>query len=122
MKCIKGYEIEVLHSAAGYYIGTFCKDGPNCRVSNYYKTEKQAKVALDTATFGRYAAEIDFCNNGLSCIPSTPPYILSYEYPDYDHEIDMEFDDLNEALTKAQQVEMEGGRSEIIDSNGLSLY
>lgn len=48
MKCIKGFEVQALKSAAGYYIGTVDSDGfPNCRItSNYAKTEEEAKFLL----------------------------------------------------------------------------
>lgn len=38
--------LRVLHSAAGYYIGTRCDCGPYSRESGYYKTPKQASDAL----------------------------------------------------------------------------
>jgi len=41
---------EVLSSAAGYYIGTFCNCGPYSRESDYYPTHEAAKAALDTWT------------------------------------------------------------------------
>jgi hypothetical protein len=51
--CGKELVLEVLHSAAGYYIGTFCKCGPYSRESVYYKTEKAAQEALDKDAFYR---------------------------------------------------------------------
>ena len=39
---------KVLHSMAGYYIGTFCDNcGPYSRQSNYFRTYEAAQVALD---------------------------------------------------------------------------
>jgi hypothetical protein len=51
--CGKKLELEVLQSAAGYYIGTECCCGPYSRESGYYKTCKIAQTALDNNTFGR---------------------------------------------------------------------
>lgn len=72
MKCRQEYEVEVLKSGAGYYIGTLdemcC---PNCRLSqNYYKTKEEAQKVLDTLSFATrsYAMEIEFCNGGKGCI------------------------------------------------------
>jgi hypothetical protein len=44
---------EVLHSAAGYYIGSRCACGPYTRESNYFDTEKQAAADLDDFVAGR---------------------------------------------------------------------
>ena len=44
---------KVLHSAAGYYIGTFCECGPYSRESGYYKTAGEAQTALDEGSFER---------------------------------------------------------------------
>jgi len=39
---------KVLKSAAGYYIGRDCIEGPYCRESKeYYRTEEDAQVVLD---------------------------------------------------------------------------
>lgn len=48
MKCAKGYELEVLRSNAGYYIGTVDEDScPYCRYSKrYFKTEAAAQRVL----------------------------------------------------------------------------
>ncbi|MBQ0703178.1 hypothetical protein J7S67_18070 [Acinetobacter baumannii] len=44
-------KLEVLKSAAGFYIGTFDYDsdnyGPVSRVSEYFKTSEEAEYALD---------------------------------------------------------------------------
>ena len=45
--------LQVLHSAAGYYIGTFCNCGPYSRESGYYKTSEEAQAALDNGSFER---------------------------------------------------------------------
>ena len=37
---------KVLHSASGWYIGTWCNCGPYSRESGYYKTKFLAKRAL----------------------------------------------------------------------------
>ena len=44
---------KVLHSAAGYYIGTFCNCGPYSRESGYYKTQQDAAKALADGSFER---------------------------------------------------------------------
>lgn len=49
MKCRDCGEEPVLGvycSAAGWYIGTYCRCGPYSRESDYYPTEEQAKRAL----------------------------------------------------------------------------
>ena len=45
MKCVNGYEIKPLKSAAGWYMGTTTPEGwPNCRITtHYYKTAEEAK-------------------------------------------------------------------------------
>ena len=66
MKCVKGYEVEPLRSAAGYYMGTLDEDGcPNCRLSSTYaKTAEQAKsLPLDRQN----AMENAFCNGCGRC-------------------------------------------------------
>ena len=66
-KCIKGYEIQVLRSAAGYYIGTLDEDGlPNCRISTQYaKTAEEAKDLAPDRQFG--CTENEWCNGGKGC-------------------------------------------------------
>ena len=50
-----GTELQVLKSAAGYYIGYLCNDGsPYSRESGYYASESNAQHALDNDKFGRY--------------------------------------------------------------------
>jgi hypothetical protein len=46
-------KLSVLHSAAGYYIGTTCSCGPYSRESGYYKKKSEAQFDLDNGTFGR---------------------------------------------------------------------
>jgi hypothetical protein len=69
--CVRGYELKVLHSAAGYYIGTVDEDGlPNCRLSEkYWKGSVEAQKALDTLCFRdrSYAIETQYCNGGMGC-------------------------------------------------------
>jgi len=38
--------VEVLESAAGYYIGRYSNQGPYDRLSDYYKTQGEAEKAL----------------------------------------------------------------------------
>ena len=83
MKCIKGYEIRVLKSAAGFYIGTTEEEGfPMCRISSYYPTKDAAQTALDNKTFYRFAEEISFCNGGCGC----------YHDGDFNGDEELEFD------------------------------
>lgn len=66
MQCKKGYEVQPLKSAAGYYMGTLDEDGcPNCRLSTgYTKTAEAAKqLPLDRQT----AMENAFCNGCGRC-------------------------------------------------------
>ena len=67
MKCIKGFEIKPMKSAAGWYMGTTTKEGfPNCRVTaHYYKTAEEAEKNMMTDY--RYCEENSFCSRGLSC-------------------------------------------------------
>jgi hypothetical protein len=51
--CKEELPLQVLRSAAGYYIGTFCNCGPYSRESGYYETRKQAEQALTSHNFGR---------------------------------------------------------------------
>ena len=52
--CRQKLKLEVLQSAAGYYIGTFCKNcGPYSRESGYYATKDEAATALTTDKYGR---------------------------------------------------------------------
>ena len=75
MKCVKNIEIQVLHSGAGYYLGTMIMDEdmgcevPNCRVSSYFKNYEGAKNALDKNNFiEREAMENNYCSGGNYCI------------------------------------------------------
>ncbi len=52
-ECGTVLELQVLRSAAGYYIGTACACGPYSRESGYYPTREKAANALETRNFGR---------------------------------------------------------------------
>ena len=67
-KCVRGYEVQILKSGAGFYIGTLDEDGfPMCRMSNEYaKTHKQA---IETLWADRTCMENMFCNGGMGCMP-----------------------------------------------------
>lgn len=66
-KCRMGYEIKVLKSPAGYYIGTVDEDGcPNCRLSEGYS--KTAEGCKDLVGDRGYAMEVQFCNGGMGCL------------------------------------------------------
>jgi hypothetical protein len=51
--CKKNLVVEVLHSNAGYYIGTWCDCGPNSRESGYYRRSEDAQRDLDSGNFNR---------------------------------------------------------------------
>lgn len=66
-KCRKGYEIQVLRSGAGYYIGTVDEDGcPYCRLSVEYS--KTADGCKNMVADRGYAMETQFCNGGMGCL------------------------------------------------------
>ena len=46
-------ELKICQSAAGYYIGRMCDEGPYSRESGYYETRPKAKLALDTNNYSR---------------------------------------------------------------------
>ncbi|WP_434778514.1 hypothetical protein [Neisseria sp. Ec49-e6-T10] len=49
---IAALPLEILHSANGFYIGTFDEDGPVSRESvEYYETEDAALYALENNLF-----------------------------------------------------------------------
>jgi len=49
---------KVLHSGAGFYIGTMCECGPYSRESGYFRTRKEAEKALP-----QYVAIVSQINN-----------------------------------------------------------
>lgn len=52
--CDEKLVFQVLHSMAGYYIGTQCDIcGPYSRESNYFSTNNAAKAALNSGIWGR---------------------------------------------------------------------
>ena len=52
--CGRELKVQVLRSAAGYYIGFFCHQcGPYSRESGYYRSRKEAEIALSRGLFGR---------------------------------------------------------------------
>ena len=54
--CGKTLEIQVMRSAAGYYIGTCSEDGPCSRESNeYFRKEGDAEAALSNGTWTQKA-------------------------------------------------------------------
>ena len=66
-KCKRGYEIQPLKSAAGWYLGTVDEEGfPNCRISmQYAETAEQAKRLPMNRQTG--CIENEYCNNGTGC-------------------------------------------------------
>ena len=67
MKCVKGYKIEPMQSAAGWYMGTRSEEGwPNCRMTNkYYKTPAEAIDNMYNDY--RFCEENNFCSGGRVC-------------------------------------------------------
>jgi len=54
MECSTSLGIQVLCSAAGYYVGFFCSHcGPYSRESGYYATHEEAEHALNNGSYGR---------------------------------------------------------------------
>ena len=51
--CKKKMSLEVLCSAAGFYVGTHCNCGPYTRESGYYRTRTQAEKALNLGRIKR---------------------------------------------------------------------
>ena len=66
MKCIKGYEVEVMNSPAGYYLGTRTPEGfPNCRISGYCQNKELAPYLVMSRQWG--CIENEYCNEGKGC-------------------------------------------------------
>lgn len=64
-KCRKGFNIEILRSAAGYYKGTVDEKGfLNCRLSEYASSPEEAKILLTN----RKCIENNYCNGGKGCM------------------------------------------------------
>jgi len=55
MECGTALDIQVLCSAAGYYIGFFCPEcgGPYSRESGYFRSREEADRALNSGFYGR---------------------------------------------------------------------
>ena len=121
MNCIKGYEIKVMKSAAGYYIGTSDEDGfPMCRISSYYQTKELAQKDLDNCMFHREAEEIYFCNRGMGCIPhdeEPKEYCVSGETMD-GIEVEDFYEDFDDAKSAAGVIIEEGGFAYLTDEYG----
>jgi len=67
--CRQGLVVSVFSCGMGYYIGTFHpEEGPNCRISGYYKHREDAERQLADRSFAfRHCGENEFCNEGLGC-------------------------------------------------------
>ena len=48
--CKQGKELKVLESGAGFYIGTFDEEGPYCRISPYYGSDR-ARAQADLEAY-----------------------------------------------------------------------
>jgi len=54
MECGTALDIQLLCSAAGYYIGFFCPEcGPYSRESSYFRSREEAEKALNNGFYGR---------------------------------------------------------------------
>ena len=66
-KCVKGEEITMLRSEAGWYLGTYdYSEGypcPNCRISEYFANDKELEAGVEY----RNCPENQFCSNGRVC-------------------------------------------------------
>jgi len=51
--CATKLTLQVLRSAAGFYIGTQCECGPYSRESGYFESPEAAGTALSRGDFGR---------------------------------------------------------------------
>jgi len=67
LMCKKGFQVQVLSSGAGYYIGTIDDWEPNCRVSGHYGKKEHAAKAMENRNFFRDCVENSFCNGGAGC-------------------------------------------------------
>ena len=67
MVCVRGYTVEPMKSAAGWYMGTRTEEGfPNCRMTNkYYATAEEAFDNMNKDY--RYCEENNFCSHGRVC-------------------------------------------------------
>jgi len=83
MKCIKGKELGVHKSNAGFYIGVVDEEGPLCRISEeYYETRELAELLLKSNAFVvRDCIENNFCNGEKSCLRK-PSIEIDIDGPD----------------------------------------
>lgn len=51
--CHKKVTVTVMHSNAGYYIGSYCDCGSYSRESDYYEREEIAEAAFKSGDYGR---------------------------------------------------------------------
>lgn len=63
-RCRQGLKIQICNSPAGYYFGTYDKDGPRCRISGYFKKEPNISQLYDKE---RLCEENMFCHKGKGC-------------------------------------------------------
>lgn len=79
-KCIKGYDVQVLRSACGWYLGTLDADGcPNCRISTQYaQTAEDAENLVADRQIE--CIENEFCNGGKGCFESVITEYFMAEY------------------------------------------
>lgn len=79
MKCVRGLDLKVMKSGAGYYIGTEYADPdmggaivPNCRMTDYMTKEKAERLLEKGDAFALWDASRDCAENGYcaggSCI------------------------------------------------------
>lgn len=71
-ECRKGNKIQIMSSAAGYFLGTEELDRdlgieiPCCRITGYYSSEEQLRN--DASIEFRHCCENEFCNKGEGCL------------------------------------------------------
>lgn len=67
IKCKHGFEVTVLRSEAGYYIGTLEDGAPSCRITGYGSEETMKAMLPRVVSEGfpfRDCYENNFCGNG----------------------------------------------------------
>lgn len=71
MYCTKGFEISVIESSSGFYIGTLTRDGQRkCRLSKFYfMTREDAQKAIVAMHFDQLINPHNLtCSNGRPCL------------------------------------------------------
>ena len=80
MRCRKGHDVEVLHSGAGYYMGTKEDGEPFCRITRHYAgtAEEAALLPLNR----QFSPENAACNSNGGCVACYKVYVDLYNPTD----------------------------------------